>query len=198
VTGGDISTRALRRLTDMHAVYRMFDTAGTLLYVGLTAQPGRRIDQHCEKRWFPQVTTISVEWHPHLAAARLAEKEAIEWEWPRHNVVGVKRRSPRRPSPVPLPPAPTRRPVPQPRPAPLEEKPAPAALKPVHAMLADRATLTELIASGDIRRTLMAAQRRSTRDDDHPQPVGRRGNAHLYDIGQMRAYELLKTKVRTR
>lgn len=61
-----------------------------------------------------------------------------------------------------------------------------------------RATLAELVDSGVILRTLPAAQRNSTRDPDHPQPVGRRGNAHLYDIGQIRAYELSKQRVRTR
>lgn len=60
------------------------------------------------------------------------------------------------------------------------------------------ATLEELVDSGVILTTLTAAQRRSTRDDDHPQPVGRRGNAHLYDTGQMRAYELSKSRVRAR
>jgi hypothetical protein len=60
------------------------------------------------------------------------------------------------------------------------------------------ATLGELVHAGVIPRTLTAAQKNSTRDPDHPQPVGRRGNAHLYDIGEMRAYELLKSRVRAR
>ena len=64
--------------------------------------------------------------------------------------------------------------------------------------LAGAATLTELVESGVIRRTLAAAQKNANRDPDHPEPVGRRGNAHLYDTGQMRAYELSKSRVRAR
>jgi hypothetical protein len=63
---------------------------------------------------------------------------------------------------------------------------------------AGSATLRELCQARVIPRTIIAAQRNSTRDPEHPQPVGRRGNAHLYDIGEIRAYELSKQRVRSR
>lgn len=63
---------------------------------------------------------------------------------------------------------------------------------------AGAATLRDLVIAGVIQRTVTAAQRNSTRDSDHPGPVGRRGNAHLYDIAEIAAYEAGKQKVRSR
>lgn len=84
----DVSPEAVRRLADMHAVYRMFDHAGRLLYVGMSGRAGRRFDGHSEKRWFPLVSTITLEWHANHAQARLAEIRAIAEEKPRYNVRG--------------------------------------------------------------------------------------------------------------
>jgi predicted GIY-YIG superfamily endonuclease len=84
----ELDPRVLRRLTDMHALYRMFDPAGRLLYVGVTGDLARRLGSHVEKRWFPLVTTISLEWFPTRAAAALAEHRAIQAERPRLNVAG--------------------------------------------------------------------------------------------------------------
>jgi hypothetical protein len=61
------------------------------------------------------------------------------------------------------------------------------------------ATLRELVAAGVIQRTVIAAQRNSTRDPAHPKPLPvKRGNAHLYDIAEIRDYELGKQRVRSR
>lgn len=92
-----VDASAVRRLADMHAVYRMFDPDGGLLYVGRTARAGR-FDEHAEKRWFPLVSVITLEWHPTFAAAVLAETKAIADEKPRYNIVGTpgaKRTGPR-------------------------------------------------------------------------------------------------------
>lgn len=82
----ELDARAVRRLTDMHAVYRMFDDRGRLLYVGVTGNPSRRIKEHSEKRWFPLVTSIRLEWFQTRAAAVLAESRAIQAERPRLNI----------------------------------------------------------------------------------------------------------------
>lgn len=83
-----VDPAAVRRIADMHAVYRMFDEAGRLLYIGVSGRAGRRFDQHSEKRWFPLVGLITLEWHATKAAAELAERRAIAAERPRYNVTG--------------------------------------------------------------------------------------------------------------
>lgn len=84
----DMDRGALKRMTDLHAVYRMFNEDGRLLYVGLTGRLSHRLGNHAEKRWFPQVATIELEWFPTKAAAALAEQHAIRNERPLLNIVG--------------------------------------------------------------------------------------------------------------
>ncbi len=93
----DMDPGVVRRLADMHAVYRLFDEAGRLLYIGMSGRAGRRFDDHAVKRWWPLVRTITLEWHATHAAARLAEKRAIADERPRYNVAGSPI-TPRRPA----------------------------------------------------------------------------------------------------
>ena len=83
----DIDPDVLRRLADMHAVYRMFDAVGRLLYIGRTGDAGRRFGSHNSKRWFPLVATIALEWYATEAAAALAEQRAIIKEHPRYNLI---------------------------------------------------------------------------------------------------------------
>jgi hypothetical protein len=91
-----------RRFADMHALYRLFDDEGHLLYVGITGDLGQRLGDHSIKRWFPLVVRITLEWFPHRAAARLAEKRAIGTERPRYNKAGVRvPELPRIPKPKP-------------------------------------------------------------------------------------------------
>lgn len=85
-------------LVQMHAVYRMFSASGQLLYVGMTGDLGRRLDGHAEKRWFPKVTSIALEWFPSEDAARIAERDAIRSEHPVHNIAGIPGRRRRPPS----------------------------------------------------------------------------------------------------
>lgn len=80
-----LDPRIVRRLADMNAVYRMYGHSGELLYVGMTGQL-RRFDNHAMKRWFPQVSRITLEWHPTEAAARVSERRAIRAERPRYNI----------------------------------------------------------------------------------------------------------------
>jgi hypothetical protein len=70
-------------------------------------------------------------------------------------------------------------------------------LRPEPLYPAGSATLEEMIAAGVIRRTLAAARKASTRESEHPKPLGvRRGNAYLYDLAEMRAYEVQRARVR--
>lgn len=78
------------------ALYRHFDAVGTLLYVGTSASPGRRMREHSKvSEWFMQVATITIEWLDGEAAARAAETWAINHEKPQHNKPRLGRR-PRR------------------------------------------------------------------------------------------------------
>jgi hypothetical protein len=82
-----IDPRLIRRIADMHALYRMFDHEGKLLYVGITGHVAR-FDNHATKRWFPCVASITLEWCDTEAAARAAERRAIQTERPRYNIAG--------------------------------------------------------------------------------------------------------------
>ena len=69
-------------------LYRFYDTAGALLYIGITANPPARFRAHSkEKDWWRTVTTIRVESHPDRVSVLAAERAAIVQERPRHNVM---------------------------------------------------------------------------------------------------------------
>lgn len=69
-----------------HALYRFYDAAGDLLYVGLTADPGTRWKTHSrQKEWWHEVTTIRVEHFPDRVSVEAAERHAIQTERPRYN-----------------------------------------------------------------------------------------------------------------
>lgn len=76
------------------AVYRVYDTPGRLLYVGISDKPGRRLnDEHSNpadpdyKTWWPQVDPkrTLVIYKRDLETARMAEAEAIRDELPLYN-----------------------------------------------------------------------------------------------------------------
>lgn len=72
------------------ALYRLFDTAGALLYVGIAHNPDQRWATHSlSKAWWPAVDKRLVEWHETRASAERAELLAIRTEKPLHNVVGT-------------------------------------------------------------------------------------------------------------
>lgn len=78
-----------RRFAEMHALYRMYDERGRVLYIGITGDLGKRLGDHAVKRWFPLVEQIKLEWLPTRAAALLAERRAISAEHPRYNHAGL-------------------------------------------------------------------------------------------------------------
>ncbi|WP_327335899.1 GntR family transcriptional regulator [Streptomyces sp. NBC_01324] len=69
------------------ALYRLYDEAGALLYVGITNDPDFRWKAHLysNKVWPRQVARHEIEWHESRAAAVRVEIEAIKAERPRHN-----------------------------------------------------------------------------------------------------------------
>lgn len=76
--------RAQRTLT---ALYRLYNSAETLLYIGVTDNPDRRFKQHRDsKPWWPQVTRKTIEWHPSRGRALTAEAAAITAETPAYNI----------------------------------------------------------------------------------------------------------------
>jgi predicted GIY-YIG superfamily endonuclease len=75
---------------DSVALYRLFNVAGALLYVGISDAPKRRFQEHAEsKRWWYLVSRWTVTWYPDRATATAAEASAIITEVPAYNVAGV-------------------------------------------------------------------------------------------------------------
>jgi hypothetical protein len=68
-------------------VYRYFDSAGDLLYVGTTAEPYTRWMQHRRRSpWAVDIATVSLEWFAYEDLAYQHERAVIRAERPRHNV----------------------------------------------------------------------------------------------------------------
>lgn len=66
-------------------VYRYFDSAGCLLYVGVTCDPEKRHREHRRKPWFRLAARKTVEAYPTRSQALAAETAAIRHEAPIHN-----------------------------------------------------------------------------------------------------------------
>lgn len=67
-------------------LYRLFDSEGELLYVGIAGNPGRRFEQHKEdKPWWGDVANVRLEHFETRHEAADAERVAIQSEMPRHN-----------------------------------------------------------------------------------------------------------------
>ena len=68
------------------ALYRVRNTVGDLLYVGISERPEYRWFAHRRQHeWWAEVTQYSLEWHESRDSALKAEEEAIRTERPRHN-----------------------------------------------------------------------------------------------------------------
>lgn len=70
-----------------HALYRFYDAAGDLLYVGITLNPDERWKKHRKKPWWHTVASIRLETYLDRESVLAAEREAIITEHPVHNVV---------------------------------------------------------------------------------------------------------------
>ena len=73
-------------VTKPHYVYRIFNRAGDLLYIGCTVNVEKRLKQHRRKEWWPRpFASVMVDGpYPDRNAGRAAEDVAIETEHPRH------------------------------------------------------------------------------------------------------------------
>jgi hypothetical protein len=76
-----------------YTLYRHFDAAGNLLYVGKTIRPAwRRTSEHAkEKDWWQEVTTTTYARYASEAELSRAEISAIRREHPLHNIAHSRR-----------------------------------------------------------------------------------------------------------
>lgn len=78
--------------TDKTAVYRLFDAADRLLYVGVGEDYGARWDNHrTKKTWWDDVDHAIVKWYATRTEALAEEIRAIRSERPLHNIAGTGR-----------------------------------------------------------------------------------------------------------
>ena len=71
---------------DDHILYRLYDTAGALLYVGITNNLKRRFERHtADKPWWSDVATWRTDSLPGRSLLEAAEIVAIRYEQPRYN-----------------------------------------------------------------------------------------------------------------
>ena len=68
-------------------LYRHFDENGALLYVGISLSAVQRLKQHEKSGWFEEIASVTIESFDTRELALLAEKEAIEQEFPMYNKV---------------------------------------------------------------------------------------------------------------
>jgi hypothetical protein len=72
---------------EAHAVYRMFDTDGCLLYVGISLSVAHRMSRHRrEKQWWSDIAKIELTHYLDHDSARAAERDAIQDEAPLYNI----------------------------------------------------------------------------------------------------------------
>jgi len=70
-------------------LYRFFDKAGAVIYIGSTWSPHVRWSEHEGRDWFPDVATVTVEHYTDADELREAERAAIRTEQPRYNRLGL-------------------------------------------------------------------------------------------------------------
>ena len=81
-------------MSEPTAVYRLYDAAGVLLYVGISLDLSTRLKTHQkEKTGWPAVTRIDLQWCATREAAIAEERRAILSEQPLWNVIGSGRPS---------------------------------------------------------------------------------------------------------
>ena len=68
------------------ALYRHYDNAGRLLYVGISKCAITRLAAHAnEAEWYRRIATVTIDWFSTRAAAEIAERAAIRTENPLAN-----------------------------------------------------------------------------------------------------------------
>ena len=82
-------------MADCHVLYRFYSATGQLLYVGITMRPPERFKSHRDtKRWWSEVSGITVENYSNRVELERAERRAIQVERPQYNVVHNGKRQP--------------------------------------------------------------------------------------------------------
>ncbi|MFI6105818.1 hypothetical protein [Streptomyces sp. NPDC051310] len=82
-------SHATERFEGPTTLYRMYDAADRLLYIGITCNQSQRWEQHRDKSaWWPLVVRKELTSLPNRQAALAAERAAILAEEPAHNVSG--------------------------------------------------------------------------------------------------------------
>lgn len=80
----------------MTTLYRAFAEDGTLLYVGIAGDPGRRFNEHALlSAWWTEAARLTLAHYPSRASAMSAELAAIRAERPVYNVIGAAVSAPR-------------------------------------------------------------------------------------------------------
>lgn len=95
-----VSTRQVQT-----GLYRHFDAAGGLLYVGISAKPPTRLAEHARgSDWAKAIARVTIEWFETREAALIAETHAIQSEAPAFNLkLQPGEKLPRKPRPKPTP-----------------------------------------------------------------------------------------------
>jgi predicted GIY-YIG superfamily endonuclease len=69
------------------AVYRLYDAADQLLYIGSSHQPGVRQQEHRKKPWGAEIDRREDRWYRNRAVAYAEESAAIRAERPKYNII---------------------------------------------------------------------------------------------------------------
>lgn len=72
-------------------LYRFYDREDRLLYVGITMNLPGRLSKHRRREWWAEVAEEKYEYYPGREAAKSAERQAIAFENPIHNIVRPRR-----------------------------------------------------------------------------------------------------------
>jgi hypothetical protein len=98
------STPVARNTTTRQQLYRMYDAAGVLLYIGISTSAVRRLTEHVASQpWIAEVARVDIETHDVDRARMLEiERDAIVAERPRYNHTHNTAREPYEPSDVVL------------------------------------------------------------------------------------------------
>jgi predicted GIY-YIG superfamily endonuclease len=73
----------------VYVLYRLYNSEGVLLYVGITTAPEQRMVPHAlEKSWWPEVAERTLTWYGSKPDASIAEDIAIYEEKPLYNITG--------------------------------------------------------------------------------------------------------------
>lgn len=76
-------------MSDVTSLYRQFNDAGILLYVGISINAFDRFRQHAkDKVWIDEVGSMTIERFSSRALALAAEAKAIVDERPKYNIAG--------------------------------------------------------------------------------------------------------------